>query len=54
MRQESKFLSAEPKNEIHKHANNHSSKQIGFIKEEESAKLSAERGLTAVFISFLK
>ena len=43
MRQESKFLSVELKNGIHKHANNHSSKKIGFIKEEEIAKLSAER-----------
>ena len=41
MRQESKFLSAESKNGIQEHANTHGSKPRGFIKEEESTKLSA-------------
>lgn len=64
MRQESKFLSAESKNGIHKHANTHGSKPTGFIKEEKSTKLSVQTqrrgkntpkvGFTAVFISFLK
>jgi hypothetical protein len=34
MRQESEFLSTEPKNGIQEHLNTHGSKQIGFIKEE--------------------
>ena len=41
VRRESKFLSAEPKNGINEQANTHGSKQIGFIIEEESTKLSA-------------
>jgi len=41
VRWESKFLSAELKNGIHEQANTHGSKQIGFIIEEESTKLSA-------------
>ena len=32
----------EPKNELHEHINTHSSKQIGFIKEKENTKLSAQ------------
>ena len=38
---ESKFLSVEPKNELHKHTKAHGSKRIGFTREEESTKLSA-------------
>ena len=41
LRWESKFLLAEPKNGIHEHANTNGSKQIGFIKEEESRMFSA-------------
>ena len=41
MQQESEFLVTQPKNEIQKHANIHSSKWIGFIREEESTMLSA-------------
>ena len=39
---ESEFLFMEPKNGIHKYTNTHSSKRIGFIREEESTKLSAK------------
>ena len=38
---ESKFLSVEPKNELHKHTKAHGSKRIGLTWEEESTKLSA-------------
>ena len=38
---ESKFLLAEPKNELHEYSNTYISKQIGFIKEKESTKPSA-------------
>ena len=38
---ESKISFTEPKNGIHKHKNTHSSKEIEFIREEESTKLSA-------------
>ena len=41
MKWKSEFLIAELKNELHKHANTHGSKQIGFIREEESTQLSA-------------
>ena len=41
LRWESEFLSTEWKNRIHKHADTHGSKWIGFIKEEESTKLPA-------------
>ena len=41
LRWECEFLSEEMKNGIHGHTNTHGSKQIGFIKEEESTKLSA-------------
>ena len=41
LRQESKFLSVEPKNGIHEHKNNHGSKPMEFIIEKESTKLSA-------------
>ena len=42
MKWKSEFLIAELKNELHKHANTHGSKQIGFIREEESTQLSAK------------
>ena len=38
---ESKFLLAEPKNELHEYSNTYISKQIGFIKGKESTKPSA-------------
>ena len=38
---ESEFLFVEPKNELHKHANTHGSKKIGFILEKRT-KLSAQ------------
>ena len=54
----------EPKNGIHEYANTQSSKRIGFIKEEESTKLSTQtlrggkefsQGRTySSFITFLK
>ena len=39
---ESEFLFLELKNGIHKRTNTHSSKRIGFIREEESTKLLAK------------
>ena len=42
VRWESEFLSMEPMNGIHEYANTQSSKRIGFIKEEESTKLSTQ------------
>ena len=41
LRREPEFLSTELKNGIREHTDTHGSKQIGFIKEEESTKLSA-------------
>lgn len=41
MKQESEFLFTQPKSGIHKHANIHGTKWIGFIREEEGSKLSA-------------
>ena len=64
MRGESEFLPMELKNGIQEHANTHRSKQIEFIKEEESTKLSTQtlrggkefsQGRTySSFITFLK